>query len=120
MATILAVDDTASLRQMVCVTLQNSGHEVVQAADGEAGLSAARSTHFDLVITDVHMPRLDGITLVERLRGLPAYRATPLLIMSSESSDHATEQGKAAGATGWLRKPFAPETLLDMVQQVLI
>lgn len=119
MATILAVDDTASLRQMVSATLQSSGHQVVLAADGEEGLHAARETDFDLVITDVHMPKLDGIALIEQLRDLPAYKATPLLIMTSESSEDSQQQGRSAGATGWLRKPFAPETLLDIVEQVL-
>ena len=119
MATILAVDDTESLRQMVSFTLQSSGHEVLQAADGEEGLSAARELNFDLIITDVNMPEMDGIALIQQLRQLPQYRTTPLLIMTTESGNDRQQQGKSAGATGWLLKPFSPQTLLDVVQRVL-
>lgn len=119
MATILAVDDSASLRQMVAFTLQHDGHEVVEAADGEEGLSAARREKFDLVITDVNMPRMDGIALIRELRALPGYRTTPLLMLTTETGDEKKQQGRAAGATGWLLKPFNPERLLNVVQRVL-
>ena len=119
MATILAVDDSASLRQMVSFTLKSKGHEVVEAVDGEDGLNAARKQDFDLVITDVNMPKMDGISLIRQLRSLPAYRTTPLLMLTTESGDDKKQQGKSAGATGWLVKPFNPEKLLSVVQRVL-
>lgn len=119
MATVLAVDDSATLRKMVSSTLTDSGHKVVQAADGETGLSAARQQNFDLVITDVNTPGMDGIALIRELRRLPGWRTTPLLILTTESADGWQQQGKSAGASGWLLKPVSRETLLDVVQQVL-
>jgi two-component system chemotaxis response regulator CheY len=119
MATILAVDDSASLRQMVAFTLKQAGHEVIEAADGVAGLEAARSAAADLVISDINMPHMDGIELVRELRSLPNYKFTPILLLTTESSDEKKQQGKAAGATGWLVKPFDPEKLLGTIRRVL-
>ncbi len=116
---ILAVDDSASMRQMVNFTLKGAGYEVVQAADGVEALEYARGHSVDLVLTDVNMPRMDGITLVRELRTLPSYRYTPMLVLTTESSQEKKSQGKQAGATGWIVKPFNPEQLLATIARVL-
>lgn len=119
MAKILAVDDSASMRQMVSFTLKGAGHEVVEAVDGVDALSKAKGTTFDLVISDVNMPNMDGITLIKELRGLPAFKFTPMLMLTTESSGDKKQQGKAAGATGWIVKPFNPDQLLATIGKVL-
>lgn len=119
MAKILAVDDSASMRQMLAFTLQHAGHEVQEADNGKTALDAAQSGTVDLVISDVNMPVMDGITLVKSLRGLPAFRFTPILLLTTESSPEKKSEGKAAGATGWIVKPFNPDQLLATVQRVL-
>ncbi|MCG8380744.1 MAG: response regulator [Gammaproteobacteria bacterium] len=119
MANILAVDDSASLRQMVAFTLKSQGHNVTEAADGQQGLNAAKSTKFDLVVTDVNMPIMDGISMIRELRKLPNYRGTPLLMLTTESGVDKKQEGKAAGATGWIVKPFNPDKLLGVVKRVL-
>jgi two-component system chemotaxis response regulator CheY len=116
---ILAVDDSASMRQMVNFTLKGAGYEVVQAIDGVEALEYARVHSVDLVLTDVNMPRMDGITLVKELRALPAYRYTPMLVLTTESSQDKKMQGKQAGATGWIVKPFNPDQLLATIARVL-
>jgi two-component system chemotaxis response regulator CheY len=116
---VLAVDDSASIRQMVAFTLKNAGYEVVEAADGMDGLAKAKARGFDLVLTDQNMPRMDGLTLVKSLRAIAQYRTTPILILTTESSDAMKAQGKAAGATGWLVKPFDPQKLLVVVKKVI-
>jgi two-component system, chemotaxis family, chemotaxis protein CheY len=116
---ILAVDDSASMRQMVNVTLKGAGYQVVQAVDGVEALEYARQHSVDLVLTDVNMPRMDGITLVKELRTLPSYRYTPMLVLTTESSQEKKSQGKQAGATGWIVKPFNPEQLLATIARVL-
>ena len=117
--TILTVDDSVSIRQMVAVTLKSAGFSVVEAVDGTDGLAKAKSQPVNLVLTDQNMPRMDGISLVKALRGLPQYRATPILMLTTESGDAMKAQGKAAGATGWLVKPFNPQRLLEVVNKVL-
>ncbi|QDX81385.1 response regulator [Denitratisoma sp. DHT3] len=117
--TILAVDDSESLRQMVSFTLGTSGYEVVQAVDGVDGLDKAQATAFDLVLTDQNMPRMDGLVLIKSLRALPQYRRTPILMLTTESSDAMKQQGRSSGATGWLVKPFAPQKLLEVVKMVI-
>lgn len=119
MANILAVDDSASLRQMVVFTLKSAGHQVSEAQDGIEGLEVAKRQSFDLVITDVNMPRMDGISMIRELRKLPAYRGTPLLMLTTESGADKKMQGKQAGATGWVVKPFNPDKLLTVIQRVL-
>jgi len=119
MANILAVDDSASLRQMVAFTLKSAGYNVTEAADGQQGLNSARTTQFDLVITDVNMPVMDGITLIRELRRLPNYKGTPLLMLTTESAADKKQQGKDAGATGWIVKPFNPDKLLSVIGRVL-
>lgn len=117
--TILAVDDSASMRQMVRFTLESVGYTVVQAADGLEALDYARNGGADLVLTDVNMPRMDGITLVRELRALQHYRFTPMLVLTTESGQETRQRGKQAGATGWIVKPFNPEQLLTTIARVL-
>jgi two-component system chemotaxis response regulator CheY len=119
MQSILAVDDSASMRQMVAFTLKGAGYNVIEAADGQEALDKARGAKVDLVLTDQNMPKMDGITLVKSLRGLPSYNSTPILILTTESSDEMKAKGKAAGATGWLVKPFDPGKLLDVIKRVI-
>jgi len=119
MASILAVDDSASMRQMVAFTLKGAGYDVIEAADGVEALNIAKRKGVNLVITDVNMPNMDGISLIKHLRSLPSYRFTPLLMLTTESSPEKKQQGKAAGATGWIVKPFNPDQLLNTVKKVL-
>ncbi len=119
MASILAVDDSASMRQMVSFTLKGAGFDVVEAVDGVDALSKAKGQSFSLVITDVNMPNMDGISLIKELRGLPAFKFTPLLMLTTESGNDKKQQGKMAGATGWIVKPFNPDQLLATVKKVL-
>ena len=119
MARILAVDDSPSMRQMVSIALAGAGYEVEQACDGVEALAIAQKSRFDLVITDVNMPNMDGITLVRELRGKPNYKFVPLLVLTTEATPERKQQGKAAGATGWLVKPFNPERLLATIAKVL-
>ncbi len=119
MARILAVDDSTSMREMVAATLRDAGHEVVQAEDGVSALACARDTVFELVIADVNMPNMDGISLVRALRGLPQYRFTPILMLTTETAAELKQAGRAAGATGWMQKPFDPQRLLDTIGRVM-
>ena len=116
---ILTVDDSPSIRQMVAFTLKSEGHIVVEASDGSEGIAKAQAEKFDLILTDQNMPKTDGITLIKTLRATPEYRSTPILMLTTESSDAMKSQGKAAGATGWLVKPFNPTTLIEVVGKVL-
>lgn len=116
---ILAVDDSASMRQMVRYTLESAGYEVVQAADGVEALDYAKGTGVDLVLTDVNMPNMDGITLCRELRGLAHYKGIPILMLTTESAAETKTRGKQAGATGWIVKPFNPEQLLATIAKVL-
>ena len=117
--TVLTVDDSASIRQMVTFTLKSAGYTVVEAVDGQDGLDKAKANSVNLVLTDQNMPKMDGLTLIKTLRGLPQFKATPILMLTTESSDAMKAQGKAVGATGWLVKPFDPQKLLEVVQKVI-
>jgi len=119
MRTILAVDDSPSMRQMVRATLESAGYDVVEAADGQEALEFARTKSVDLVISDVNMPRMDGIRLVSELRTLPTYRLAPLLLLTTESSQDKKLEGKRAGATGWIVKPFNPTQLIATLGRLL-
>jgi two-component system chemotaxis response regulator CheY len=119
MATILTADDTATMRQMISFTLGSAGHEVIQANDGAEALALARTRKFDLVIADVNMPNMDGISLVKSLRDLPDYKFTPILMLTTESQETRRQAGRTAGATGWIVKPFNPEQLLTVVKKVV-
>jgi two-component system chemotaxis response regulator CheY len=119
MKKILTVDDSTSMRQMVRATLESAGYGVVEAVDGQEALDFARKQSVDLVISDVNMPRMDGIRLVSELRGLSSYRLTPLLLLTTESSQEKKLEGKKAGATGWIVKPFNPTQLLATLNRLL-
>jgi two-component system, chemotaxis family, chemotaxis protein CheY len=119
MARILAVDDSPSMRQLVKLALSSGGHEVDLATDGVEALEVAERQQFDVVITDVNMPNMDGIALVRELRRRTNYRFVPLLMLTTESTSERKQQGKEAGATGWLVKPFDPDRLLSIVSKVL-
>jgi two-component system chemotaxis response regulator CheY len=119
MATILTVDDTASMRQMVSYTLTDAGYEVEQASDGQQALDICQKKKFDLIIADINMPVMDGITLVKKLRESSDYKFTPILMLTTESQDDKRQEGKAAGATGWIVKPFNPDQLTNVVKNVL-
>jgi len=119
MTKILAVDDSASMRQMVAFTLKTAGFEVTDASDGDKALEIAKKQTFDLVITDVNMPNMDGITLCKALRALPTFKFTPILMLTTESSVDKKQAGRAAGATGWIVKPFNPDQLLATVNKVV-
>ncbi len=117
--TILTVDDSASIRQTVAFTLKSAGYQVVEASDGKDALSKLETTQVHMVITDLNMPNIDGIELIKRLRGMPAYKFIPIIMLTTESQTDKKQQGKAAGATGWIVKPFKPEQLIAVVKKVL-
>jgi len=117
--TVLTVDDSASIRQMVSFTLKSAGYEVTEAVDGQDGLDKAKAKAYNLILSDQNMPRMDGLTLIKSLRALPQYKATPILMLTTESGDAMKTAGKAAGATGWLVKPFDPQKLIDVVKKVI-
>jgi two-component system chemotaxis response regulator CheY len=117
--TVLTVDDSASIRQMVTFTLKSAGYEVTEAVDGQDGLDKAKAKAYDLVLTDQNMPKIDGLTLIKSLRTLPQYKSTPILMLTTEAGDAMKMAGKAAGATGWLVKPFDPQKLIDVVKKVI-
>jgi len=118
-AHILIVDDSASMRQMVAFTLTSAGFAVTEAEDGVVALGKARGAKFNAVVTDVNMPNMDGIELIRQLRTLPDYRFTPMLMLTTEAGIEKKTEGKAAGATGWLVKPFNPDQLVATVKKVL-
>lgn len=115
---ILAVDDSKTMRDMVVFTLSNAGFSVVSAEDGEKALSVLRGQPADLVITDLNMPNMDGIMLIRNLRADPKFRAMPILMLTTESDPEKKAEGKAAGATGWLVKPFDPVKLVELANRV--
>jgi two-component system chemotaxis response regulator CheY len=117
--TILTVDDATTMRKMVSFTLRGVGHEVLEAPDGAAALSLLRTKPVDLVITDINMPNLDGIELTRRMRALPSFQRTPVLLLTTESDPGKKAEGRAAGATGWIVKPFSQEQLLAIVAKLL-
>lgn len=117
--TVLSVDDSGSIRQMVSFTLKSAGYTVIEAVDGQDGLDKAKQKTVDLVLTDQNMPRMDGLTLIKSLRAMPSYRSVPILMLTTESGDTMKAQGKAAGATGWIVKPFDPQKLLEVVKKVI-
>lgn len=119
MRCILTVDDSPSMRQMVSFTLKSAGYEVIEAGDGVEALAKARTRKMDLIITDLNMPNKDGISLIGDLRALPDYKFTPILMLTTESGNEKKQAGKAAGATGWIVKPFNPDQLLKTVNKVL-
>ena len=117
--TIITVDDSATMRNMVSFTLKAAGHEVLQAVDGAEALKLLKTRPVDLVISDINMPNMDGITLTRQLRGLPQFKTTPIILLTTESDPVKKADGRAAGATGWIVKPFQQAQLLAVVAKVL-
>ena len=116
---IITVDDAATMRKMVAFTLKGAGHDVLEASDGRDALNALRHQSVDLVITDVNMPNMDGLELTRQLRALPAFARTPIILLTTEADTVKKTQGRAAGANGWIVKPFSQEQLLAVVARVL-
>jgi two-component system chemotaxis response regulator CheY len=119
MSSILIVDDSASIRQTVKIALNGQGHAVSEACDGSDGLGKAKSGKYELVITDLNMPNMDGLSMIRQMRTLPAYQGVPILFLTTESDAGIKGQAKAAGATGWVTKPFDSEQLCRIVTKVL-
>lgn len=116
---IMTVDDSPSVRQMVSFTLKQAGYEVVEAEDGCDGLNKARNNPVNMVITDLNMPNMDGIELIRNVRKEPELKFIPIIMLTTESQAGKKQEGKAAGATGWIVKPFKPEQLVAVVKKVL-
>jgi two-component system, chemotaxis family, chemotaxis protein CheY len=117
--TILAVDDSGSLRQMLAFSLKAAGYGVIEAVDGEDGLEKARRQTVDLVLTDQNMPGMDGLSLIKALRGMKNYQSVPILMLTTESGDDMKAMGKAAGANGWMVKPFDPARLTEVIRKLI-
>lgn len=118
-ANILTVDDSASIRMTTRIALTNAGYNVTEAVDGADGLQKMKSGSFDLIVTDLNMPNMDGLTMIRTLRQMPAYMGTPVIFLTTESDGDIKQQAKAAGATGWLTKPFDAENLTKIARKVL-
>ncbi len=118
MANILAVDDSESIRRLVELTLDEEDHEVTTAVDGVDAFNKAQQESFEVVITDINMPNMDGYELIAKLRSLPSYGFTPIICLTTESTDAHKAKGKEAGATGWIVKPFSPEKLINIIDRV--
>ena len=119
MSKILTVDDSASVRQMVSFTMRNAGYEVVEAVDGKDGLSKVANEKFDLIITDLNMPNMDGIQMITEIRSLSGYAFTPVLMLTTESQAEKKDAGRKAGATGWIVKPFNTTQLVGVVKKLI-
>ncbi len=118
--TVLVVDDSSTMRQMVAYTLKNAGYDVVEAGNGKEAVGKLNAgTKPALVVTDLNMPEMDGITLIAEIRKMAAFKFTPILMLTTESADDKKKAGQAAGATGWIVKPFNPEQMLKVIQKVL-
>ncbi len=119
MPVILTVDDSPSMRKMVSFTLIGAGYKVIEAVDGVDAFEKAQRQPIDLVLTDQNMPRLDGLGLTRKLREHPQFKMVPILVLTTESSDLMKQAGRAAGATGWLVKPFDPGRLIEVIKKVI-
>jgi len=119
MAAILTVDDSPSVRQMVKLVLSSAGHNVTEAGNGAEGLEKAKGAQFDLVLTDLNMPVMNGIAMIRGLRQMPALMGTPIVFLTTESDDAVKQEAKAAGATGWITKPFKAEQLHAVVAKLV-
>ncbi|MCJ2183966.1 response regulator [Novosphingobium sp. 1949] len=119
MSSILTVDDSSSVRMAIRIALSGAGHTVAEANDGSDGLNKARMAKYDLIITDLNMPNMNGLDMIREIRKLPIQTGTPIIFLTTESDDSLKQQARAAGATGWLVKPFVPDHLLKVAQKVL-
>lgn len=116
---VLAVDDSATIRTSISFVLKEAGYEVVEAVDGVDGLAKAKDDKFNLVITDINMPNMDGIELTKNLRATEGYKFTPIIALTTENQASKMDEGKAAGATGWIVKPFTSEKLIAVVKKII-
>jgi len=116
---IMTVDDSSSMRQMLTFTLERAGYEVIQAGDGREALAKLDGSDIHLFLTDLNMPNMDGIALTRQLRSMPDYKFVPIVLLTTESQAEKKQEGKAAGATGWIVKPFEPDKLLAVVNKVM-
>lgn len=116
---IMTVDDAASVRQLVSFTLSKEGYDIVEASNGKDAVNKLAGTSVDMVVTDLNMPEMDGIQLIRQIRANPKYRYIPIIMLTTESQAGKKQEGKAAGATGWIVKPFQPEQLVAVVKKVL-
>lgn len=116
---ILAVDDSISIRKSISFVLSQEGYEVIEAVDGVDGLAKAKEDKFNLVITDINMPNMDGIEMIKQIRQTEGYKFTPIIALTTENQDSKMQEGKAAGATGWIVKPFTSEKLLAIVKKII-
>lgn len=119
MKTIMTVDDSASLRQMVQFVLREGGYEVIEAVDGLDALAKVKGKELHLILSDINMPNMTGLELTRRLRAMPEYKFVPIVLLTTESAAEKKQEGKAAGATGWIVKPFTPDQLLAVVKKVM-
>jgi two-component system, chemotaxis family, chemotaxis protein CheY len=117
--TIMTVDDSTSVRQMVSFTLKEAGYDVVEACDGKDALNKISNASLNMVVTDLNMPNMDGIELIKNIRSNSKYRFIPIIMLTTESQDSKKMEGKAAGATGWIVKPFKPDQLLAVIKKVM-
>ena len=118
--TIMIVDDSASLRQVVCITLKGAGYEVIEGRDGRDALGQLTGQKIHLVISDVNMPNMDGISFVKALKQMPGYKFTPVMMLTTESQEAKKREGQAAGAKAWMVKPFNPDQLLGAVRKLVL
>ncbi len=116
---IMTVDDSASVRQMVSFTLREDGYEVIEACDGVDAISKMENTTLNMIVTDLNMPNMDGIELIKKVRAGSANKFVPIILLTTESQESKKQEGKSAGATGWIVKPFKPEQLLAVIKKVL-
>jgi len=116
---IMTVDDSVSVRQMVSFTLKNAGYETIEASDGKDALSKLNGSGINMIVTDLNMPNLDGIGLIKEVRAKSDYKFIPIIMLTTESQDNKKQEGKSAGATGWIVKPFKPDQLLAVIKKVL-
>ena len=118
--TIMIVDDSASLRQVVGISLRSAGYDVIEGCDGRDALGKLTGQKVHLIISDVNMPNMDGISLVKAVKAMPAYKFTPIVMLTTESQDAKKREGQAAGAKAWVVKPFRPDQLLEVVQKLVL
>ena len=116
---IMTVDDSTSVRQMVSFTLKEAGYDVIEACDGKDALSKIPNKDLNLIVTDLNMPNMDGIELIKKIRREPKYKYTPIIMLTTESQTEKKMEGKAAGATGWIVKPFQPDQLISVIKKVI-
>jgi len=117
--TVLSVDDSASMRQMIKLTLSGAGYEVIEAVDGRDGLAKAKTAPVNMVLTDLNMPNMDGLALIKELRALPTFKGVPIIFLTTESDESKKAEAKASGATAWIVKPFQQDQLLSVVRKVI-